>query len=195
MILLCGMAGMVRDLKVWLLASIVCLLMCFSAVAQDDRQVVLKSGHGYLVVDLRLEQNVSEITFARPGRDVPVLTLGPFEKGRHLVLVQVKKGRLRLNTVSAPSFNLPFRTDYDGLKRTSMVIEPRKTNYFAQIVVGKNRSTRGYDIDILNRLAYSYNELEIKYGDTIAQYPIVCAGYIRDFFCDEYLSGGAKSNE
>lgn len=142
----------------------------------------LSSSQGYLVLDLRLEQRVSEVSFKGLRS-----SLGPFEKGRHLLLIPMKKGKYSLLTVASPSYDLPFKWNYSDYKRLQFEVLPGRVNYFAQIIVGDLRSSYGFEIHVRNRLAYTYGELLEKYGQQLAQYPIHYAGPITDHFYNEFL--------
>src|SRR5688572_23304818 len=144
-------------------------------------------GQGYLVLDLRLEQRVTEISFRRVNGKTTT-TFGPYEKGRHLLLIPLAQGKLRLEKVASPSYDLPFRYSYSGYDRMEFNILPKRVNYFAQIIVGDIRSSYGFELHVRNRLAYSYAELTEKHGQILAQYPINYSGNITDHFYNEFLN-------
>lgn len=156
------------------------------AATADSGPRPLSGGQGYVVLDLLLKQRVTEIVFTRGGRNN--ITFGPYEKGRHLLLLPLPKGEFRLDRVASPSYDLPFRQFYSGYDRLKFKVLPGRINYFAQILVGDIRSAYGFEIHVRNRLAYSYGELTEKYGPLLAQFPIHYGGSITDHFYNEFFN-------
>lgn len=153
----------------------------------------LSAGQGYVVLDLLLKQRVTEIGFSRGSKSR--IVFGPYEKGRHLLLLPLPKGEFRLDKVASPSYDLPFRQSYSGYDRLRFKVLPGRINYFAQIMVGDIRSAYGFEIHVRNRLAYSYGELMEKYGALLAQHPIHYGGSITDHFYNEFLNPEKRGSD
>jgi hypothetical protein len=161
--------------------------------AESANLAELAKNTGYLILDLQLEKKVTEIVIERHGsshasRGTKEVTFGPFEPGRHLTLVTLPKGTYKLTRVSSPHYDLPFWVNYTKNKRMTISVEANKTNYFAQIVLGKKRSSESLDIRVVNRLATSLSQFDQSIKSAIALYPLRYAGPLKDNFYETYLA-------
>ncbi len=179
--------------------GLILTLLSFSpSLLADQPDSELSGKQGYLVLDLDLGRRVSEIVFAkrrsaRNNRITSKRMFGPFEKGRHLLFLPLDKGSYQLMTVSSPHYDLPYKQNYGRKKRLSFQIKPGRTNYFGKIIVGEERLTYGFYINVVNRLAGTLHELQEQYTEELDLYPIHYAGVLEDLFYREFLQiGGAK---
>jgi hypothetical protein len=178
------------------LLTFVGLLLTLTPSTQADETnfVPLNSNHkaskdtGYLILDLELERTVSEILFEPMENRFSnrKQSFGPFAKGKHYVVVALPKGSYQLVAVSAPHYDLPFRyrfkKDRSALQFT---IVPKKTGYFAQIFVGEERHSKGYELRIRNRLSSAYPALSSALSVQLKKYPLFFSGVNGDPFFQE----------
>lgn len=161
----------------------------------------LQKFEGYLLLDLLLERDVSEIALRPPlsrmtgfGKRSPKdLKLGPYKEGRHLALIPLKEGWYHWVGTAVPHFDLPFRMDTSDDERWRFSISKQRINYIGQLVVRKERSSDSVSVDLLTRIAATQDSLTTVFANELAQYPLRYGGYPRDRFFEAYYPDPKES--
>jgi len=154
----------------------------------------LETNEGYLLLDLLLERRVTEITLRadlrrKSGFKKPKhfeVKLGPYEPGRHLALIPLKKGWYVWAVTAVPHFDLPFRSDTSDDERWRFSIAEERINYVGQLVVRRERSRAAVSVDLLTRIAATQETLKLRFANDLELFPIRNAGYFKDHFFETY---------
>lgn len=153
---------------------------------------ILNRKNGYFILDLDAQRKVSRILILPKGKkfnkkNTADLELGPFKKGRHLVMLKLKAGSYRIASVEVPHYDLPFRYDYAKNDALHFNIIAQKTNYFTQIFVGKDRAANSLELNIRNRLSHSLPAIDDAFYSQLSKYPLRYSGNTFDIFSQKFL--------
>ncbi len=156
----------------------------------------LKKRNGYLIVDLDLQRDTGAITIGR-WRGSPsaskrklktVAELGPLREGRHLYLLSLPEGEYAWSEINIPHYDLPHRVDLSQDERWSFSVRAQQLNYSGQLLVNEDRSSDTASVLLLNRIAYSLDDLRTTFPEAFAAYPLRSAGTYRDTFIETFLT-------
>lgn len=101
----------------------------------------------------------------------------------HFVTV-LPRGLYQVIEVSYPYFDLPFRLDTNGQEEWQFVVEEGKTSYIGQLVLAEERSKSSVDVNLLNRLATAYEQINDEFAPLLARFPLISGNGSRDDFLE-----------
>jgi hypothetical protein len=150
---------------------------------------------GYLLVDLNLERDIgivvigsaTRLSSSRRNVTKPFIKLGPLSAGRHLYLLSLPEGEYSWSEISVPHYDLPHRVDSSEDSGWRFRVMAGQINYAGQILISKERSSSKVSIALLNRIAYTLDELRAAYAIPFDRYQLHYAGLTRDLFVEEIL--------
>ena len=154
----------------------------------DGEKNPLSKDHGYLLIKLDTGGEGPSFhyrqkeTWRKKSIKVP---LGNLENGYYVL--PVKQGDYQITRVDAPHYNLPFYLDIDSIPQWQFTIKAGHLNYIGQLSIEKERSTRHVNINLLNRFAQDYQQIQTAVAPVVEQYPLIINLGYRDDFQQELL--------
>lgn len=150
----------------------------------------LQRDQGYILLDLNLERKVSEIVIAsvsrlRSSRKVRYsgdIVLGPYDPGRHLILLPLREGQYGWRHTSIPHFDLPYRVDKSDDERWRFTVEEDSISYIGQLVVREERGSNSASVSLVNRIAMTGEEIASAFPTEFELYSLRYGGILRDAF-------------
>lgn len=110
------------------------------------------------------------------------------DKEKGLYLLNLPQGLYQVTQINAPYFNLPYRMSTDNEPYWRFYVEPGKVNYFGQLTIAKERSTRHVNISRLNRIATDKSLIDQELAGLIKNAPLRVSVGVRDDYM-EFFKG------
>lgn len=158
-----------------------------------DEDGSLEKGKGYLFIKLALAGEGTSIHYKkidgfrkkeRPKKMPIRIPLGSYENGYHTIPFET--GTYQITRVDAPHYNLPFYIHNDQIAPWQFTIKEGHLNYIGQLTIEKERGIRHVEINLYNRYAQDYQEIQAEVAPLKGIYPLIVNFAYRDDFQKTY---------
>ena len=114
-------------------------------------------------------------------RKKPVkVPLGNYTNGYYLI--PFDQGIYQITRIDAPFYNLPYYLNLGSPAAWRFAIKPGHINYLGQLTIEKERGTDYINVNLFNRFAQDYQEIQQAVTPIKHQYPLALnPGYRDDF--------------
>ena len=154
----------------------------------DVEKSLLSKDQGYLLIKLDVSGEGPSFHYRQKEiwrkKSIKV-PLGNLENGYYVL--PVKQGDYQITRVDAPHYNLPFYLNIDSIPQWQFTIKAGHLNYIGQLSIEKERSTKHVNINLFNRFAQDYQEIQTAVAPVKEHYPLIINLGYRDDFQQELL--------
>ncbi|MDQ2077051.1 hypothetical protein [Marinimicrobium sp. ABcell2] len=149
----------------------------------------IRRGSGYLLFELQPGHagaylQISRLVDRNP-RNWTIIDLDGRDPG--LILIPLVSGRYQVHRVNAPYYNLPYKLDVSDSPYWAFQIQAGRINYIGSLRIQSERSRSAVNVELLNRLAATLDQIEAQFANELELYPLVMGVNYKDPFLSELV--------